>query len=171
MQHENDYQPGQYMPGTNSGHGHVWDGPDGMKARCGGYGLCSACRSDYEARMRAVGQQEIDKRNDPIGNATLKGMFCKHGHDTRQNTCSICTPQAAEDVDVTGAIKVADRKYRMVRDADWSISSADVLQVTLSMVLSKTIPRWPGATDDQLWEVANLLVNALDDTPRVTEDE
>lgn len=27
--------------GTNAGHGHVWPRPDGVKARCGGPGLCT----------------------------------------------------------------------------------------------------------------------------------
>ncbi len=30
----------------NSGHGHVWERPDGMKARCGGAGLCKECSAD-----------------------------------------------------------------------------------------------------------------------------
>ena len=29
--------------GTNYGHGHVWDRPDGMKQRCGGPGICGEC--------------------------------------------------------------------------------------------------------------------------------
>jgi hypothetical protein len=29
--------------GSNTGHGHVWERPDGMKARCGGPGLCDVC--------------------------------------------------------------------------------------------------------------------------------
>jgi len=33
-------------PGTNNGHGHVWERPDGMKARCGGPGFCSQCAAD-----------------------------------------------------------------------------------------------------------------------------
>lgn len=30
----------------NTGHGHVWPRPDGVKARCGGPGMCSACNND-----------------------------------------------------------------------------------------------------------------------------
>lgn len=29
--------------GSNAGHGHVQERPDGMKARCGGPGLCDVC--------------------------------------------------------------------------------------------------------------------------------
>lgn len=32
--------------GTNTGHGHVWQRPDGVRARCGGPGICSECSSD-----------------------------------------------------------------------------------------------------------------------------
>jgi hypothetical protein len=35
-------------PGTNTGHGHVWARPDGLKARCGGRRLCAACARDYD---------------------------------------------------------------------------------------------------------------------------
>ena len=35
-------------PWTNSGHGHVWARPDGLKARCGGPALCDACKLDDE---------------------------------------------------------------------------------------------------------------------------
>ncbi len=32
--------------GTNSGHGHAWTRPDGIRARCGGRGLCAECSRD-----------------------------------------------------------------------------------------------------------------------------
>lgn len=31
---------------TNTGHGHVWERPDGFRARCGGVGLCGECKAD-----------------------------------------------------------------------------------------------------------------------------
>ncbi len=33
-------------PGSNSGHGHVWERPDGAKVRCGGPGICQTCAND-----------------------------------------------------------------------------------------------------------------------------
>lgn len=33
-------------PGTNTGHGHVWERPDGAKARCGGPKMCRRCAQD-----------------------------------------------------------------------------------------------------------------------------
>lgn len=32
--------------GTNAGHGHVWERPDGLKARCGGPAMCAECARD-----------------------------------------------------------------------------------------------------------------------------
>ena len=39
------------VPHTNSGHGHAWARPDGVKARCGGPAACSECR-DEQRLMR-----------------------------------------------------------------------------------------------------------------------
>ena len=33
--------------GTNAGHGHAWDRPDGAKAKCGGPIFCAACAVDH----------------------------------------------------------------------------------------------------------------------------
>ena len=38
----------------NTGHGHVWERPDGVKARCGGPGLCHECDLDY-LRAQPIG--------------------------------------------------------------------------------------------------------------------
>jgi hypothetical protein len=38
--------------GGNSGHGHVWARPDGVRARCGGPALCAECAKDA-ARLKA----------------------------------------------------------------------------------------------------------------------
>lgn len=32
--------------GTNTGHGHVWERPDGLRYRCGGPSLCKECALD-----------------------------------------------------------------------------------------------------------------------------
>jgi hypothetical protein len=32
--------------GTNTGHGHIWERPDGIKMRCGGPGICKECTQD-----------------------------------------------------------------------------------------------------------------------------
>lgn len=49
------------VPNTNTGHGHVWARPDGVKARCGGPGMCKQCA--FEAgRMRAVSDDAMRLR-------------------------------------------------------------------------------------------------------------
>ncbi|EML1595553.1 hypothetical protein RVY52_000247 [Burkholderia cenocepacia] len=40
------------MTNPNIGHGHVFPRADGMKARCGGPGLCAVCAADL-ARQKA----------------------------------------------------------------------------------------------------------------------
>jgi hypothetical protein len=42
--------------GTNTGHGHVWARPDGMRARCGGQALCGKCREDAKLFERNGGK-------------------------------------------------------------------------------------------------------------------
>ncbi|WP_424138650.1 hypothetical protein [Roseomonas chloroacetimidivorans] len=32
--------------GTNTGHGHVWPRPDGVRMRCGGPPMCAQCARD-----------------------------------------------------------------------------------------------------------------------------
>jgi len=41
--------------GTNSGHGHAWARPDGVKARCGGPALCSQCARDQAIAAKRGG--------------------------------------------------------------------------------------------------------------------
>ena len=46
-------------PGTNSGHGHVWKRPDGMKARCGGPDMCRSCMADAAALAGRIGAERV----------------------------------------------------------------------------------------------------------------
>lgn len=41
-----DAQPDSSGPGSNTGHGHVWKRPDGVRSRCGGPRLCRKCQQD-----------------------------------------------------------------------------------------------------------------------------
>lgn len=54
-----------YRPGTNTGHGHVWPRPDGVKARCGGPRLCKKCMADYMAKAAAPVAQEEPHKEKP----------------------------------------------------------------------------------------------------------
>lgn len=54
--------------GTNSGHGHAWPRPDGVKARCGGTVMCRECAADVAMvdRWRRVGSQSTAAEHGPI---------------------------------------------------------------------------------------------------------
>lgn len=39
----------------NTGHGHVYPRPDGVRARCGGPALCSICGAEYRRKLREDG--------------------------------------------------------------------------------------------------------------------
>jgi len=45
---------GQEKVPANSGHGHVFPRPDGVKARCGGPGLCPECSRDAARAAKGV---------------------------------------------------------------------------------------------------------------------
>lgn len=46
----------------NTGHGHVYPREDGVRARCGGPGLCSECSRDLVEKMRSQMTQEEFRR-------------------------------------------------------------------------------------------------------------
>ena len=48
-----------YSPGTNTGHGHVWKRPDGVRARCGGPGMCRSCAGDKADMEKASERQSF----------------------------------------------------------------------------------------------------------------
>lgn len=54
--------------GTNTGHGHAWERPDGAKARCGGIVLCRECAADAAmvARWRKAGVASQSAAHGPI---------------------------------------------------------------------------------------------------------
>lgn len=62
---------------------------------------------------------------------------------------------------------IADRHYvSPLTGADWTVNAYDVVQVHLALALSKHVSSWTGATDEELFEVAKEVVDALDSTPR-----
>ena len=46
-------------------------------------------------------------------------------------------------------------------DLDWKLEPVDAVAVRLSLALTKHIPGWPGATDEQLTEVAQDIIDSL----------
>ena len=60
-------------------------------------------------------------------------------------------------------MNLSDRRYLSpLPDADWTLSAAELVAVTLSIALAH-VPGWSGATDDQLDCVARAIVTALDE--------
>ena len=47
---------------------------------------------------------------------------------------------------------------------DWKLSPVDQMQVDLSLALTKHVPGWPGATDEQLEAVAKYVIDGQDVT-------
>lgn len=45
--------PGK-VPFTNTGHGHAWPRPDGIKARCGGPSMCEVCAEEVDLRRMSA---------------------------------------------------------------------------------------------------------------------
>jgi len=54
--------------GTNTGHGHAWPRPDGIKARCGGHPMCRECSADASLveRWRRSGGHDTGAQHGPI---------------------------------------------------------------------------------------------------------
>jgi hypothetical protein len=52
-----------YRPGTNTGHGHVWPRPDGVRARCGGPAICKDCAFDEGSKRMTA---NIDASGIPV---------------------------------------------------------------------------------------------------------
>lgn len=51
--------------GANDGHGHVWPRADGMRARCGGPGLCPECSREAEAKNADTVPADFQARVQP----------------------------------------------------------------------------------------------------------
>lgn len=43
----------------NQGHGHVFPRPDGVRARCGGPALCTACSADLARARPALDPEQV----------------------------------------------------------------------------------------------------------------
>src|SRR5689334_18771042 len=72
---EGDRAMSEVTSNKNTGHGHVYPRPDGVKARCGGPSLCSECARDYaryarekDAEANAPAETNRDKaiRGEPV---------------------------------------------------------------------------------------------------------
>lgn len=59
-------QSGVLSSDTNTGHGHVYPRPDGVKARCGGPGICSECASALARKQHeASTAKDVARASNP----------------------------------------------------------------------------------------------------------
>lgn len=117
-------------PGTNTGHGHVWERPDGSKARCGGPKMCEECAKDAAThgtperqpielrvsrelleQMLCLGKRRIvGVRFEPLPNATTEPtaqvVFDIEAHDAPPGTKNM-NPTLQQDYN-TGTVHMTD---------------------------------------------------------------
>ena len=74
---------------------------------------------------------------------------------------SVLSPELQAEIMAMGE-RMAELEAAAIPGADWTLSAVDVVQVQLSLSLTRHVPGWPGATDEQLQAVAREIVDALD---------
>lgn len=57
----------------NSGHGHVFPRPDGVKARCGGPALCKECAGDLALKMQNFPESLTDAERETVADLKQQG--------------------------------------------------------------------------------------------------
>ena len=93
-----------------SGHGWVTPNPDGMKARCGGPALCSACalekvRADVAAAGEPPGAAIRAAVAEEIARAIEQSM-CEPGEQCAARFCPDCTRYAQCQADAALARRI-----------------------------------------------------------------
>jgi hypothetical protein len=93
-------------PGTNTGHGHVWARPDGLKARCGGPALCRECARD----TAAIAKPKQDAPTD-----------AEITYEVWQNDMIVATSTDLEDASHYAAVYSQDGPVKVytVRRSNW----------------------------------------------------
>lgn len=87
-----------------------------------------------------------------------------NGREWKRELVEFCNSMTIMYDGSTKAIdRIADRRYPApLANADWTVSSEDVVAVTLAIAGGRHITSWPGATDDQMTAVAREIIAALD---------
>lgn len=73
-------------PGTNTGHGHVWRRPDGVRARCGGPGACGQCSRDAARWLADQISQPPPMTPERRENHRLRGLLALIGESIRDSS-------------------------------------------------------------------------------------
>lgn len=69
--------------GTNTGHGHVWERPDGVRMRCGGPGMCAVCSADLARMANKEKSAPVPPSSKTVTPARLRNVadWLMHGCD------------------------------------------------------------------------------------------
>ena len=102
--------------GTNTGHGHVWTRPDGVKARCGGPGMCSVCSADKE-HVEQANASQVPFDPKPIAGAQRMKEIRETlvSHD-RKSAYEVDTQEYADDIALQNAA-LFDELMRLIDEA------------------------------------------------------
>lgn len=88
----------------NTGHGHVWPRPDGMKAKCGGPALCPMCKRDAAGMMKdADGNVVTGDANGPYRDSHSMLTVNPAPHAAVPNVAS-----ASKTVEVASGVEALD---------------------------------------------------------------
>ena len=96
-------------PGTNTGHGHVWTRPDGMKARCGGPTVCREC-SRVAAALAATSEKA------ERGAQGLTTCNCRWNGDQQVQQCTLHEAHTDAIHEWAERAKVAEGRYNTLSD-------------------------------------------------------
>lgn len=89
-------------------------------------------------------------------------VFAQLGSDPIASQSAIITTKMLVRA-LAPTMRRADRTYDPpVIGADWRVSAGDKVSVALTLSLSRHVPGWVGATDEQLAAVAADVIDALD---------
>ena len=111
----------------NTGHGHVFPRPDGLKARCGGPGLCSECSRDLARKNQqagASGEAVHPLKAESSAPASLSSkteVDCPHDHVTSVRggwRCGNCLQPAIVRLAVETTAEQTYEEVRRMGDDD-----------------------------------------------------
>lgn len=109
----------------NTGHGHVIPRHDGVKARCGGPGICTQCSQEL-AQLKAKSQKLVE--NDP--EKAAEGAGCQHRRLRNMTWPDNCDSELCIDCLLTrhhweqGSTEWQDHNYKSA--ADWYYEAFEV---------------------------------------------
>lgn len=150
--------------GTNKGHGHAWTRPDGMKARCGGPGMCKECARDA-AMVAAVGPLSKKTREEQEAAAKTAAMsadIAALAHPAAEKPCVFAAiealaQQAREDEGMKPKVSMSTMQ-RIAADPETCHAAIEALKELVALKslddIYSQIKDENGALWEMLWQAA-----------------